>query len=103
MIQPRRTSEKATRSVRSITYGTCRTSIQSPHNQIAKVCRELSINAEENRLYAEAAELNYWAMDAQRKEHRGGTFAPWTLIWWYWALSGYGERHIRSALWLAGI
>jgi len=77
--------------------------IQSPHNQIAKVCRELSINAEENRLYAEAAELNYWAMDAQRKEHRGGTFAPWTLIWWYWALSGYGERHIRSALWLAGI
>lgn len=75
----------------------------SPHSLLAKACRELSINAEENRRYAEATELNYWALDAQRKELRGSIFAPWTLIWWYWALSGYGERHLRSALWLAGI
>jgi hypothetical protein len=33
----------------------------------------------------------------------GDAFAPWRLIWWYWALSGYGERTWRSALWIVGI
>jgi hypothetical protein len=42
-------------------------------------------------------------MDAQRKAKRGSAFAPWRLIWWYWALSGYGERTWRSGLWLIGI
>jgi hypothetical protein len=42
-------------------------------------------------------------MEAQRKQVTGSTFAPWKLIWWYWLLSGYSERHIRAALWLAVI
>jgi len=41
-------------------------------------------------------------MDAQRKENWASAFALWRLIWWYWALSGYGERTWRSAIWLVG-
>jgi uncharacterized protein YjbI with pentapeptide repeats len=70
--------------------------VRSPHSLLSKACRELSINAEQNRLYPEASGFNYWAMDARRKEVSGSNFAPWRLVWWYWILSGYGERHIRA-------
>jgi hypothetical protein len=42
-------------------------------------------------------------MDAKRREKRASAFSPWRLIWWYWALSGYGERTWRSSIWLIGI
>jgi hypothetical protein len=78
---------------------------QTPNvlGMLAKVYRCLAVNAEEYRRYMEAAEFRYWAMDAERRRIGGGAFAPWSLTWWYWALSGYGERPVRSLVWLAGI
>jgi uncharacterized protein YlaI len=73
------------------------------HTLLAQACQRLAANAEENRDHAHASGFNYWAMDAQRKAKRASDFAPWRLLWWYWALSGYGERTWRSAIWLVGI
>ena len=75
----------------------------SPYTLLAQACQRLAANAEENRNHLHASEFNYWAMDAQRKLQQASVFAPWRLIWWYWALSGYGERTWRSAMWLVGI
>jgi len=77
--------------------------VESPHSMLAQACQRLATNAEENREYPLANEFHYWSMEAQRKTIRGSAFAPWRLIWWYWALSGYGERRIRAAMWLVGI
>jgi hypothetical protein len=77
--------------------------VESPHELLAKDCRALSINAEENRDYPTANEFHYWSMEAQRKEIPGSAFAPWKLIWWYWLLSGYSERHVRAVVWLVVI
>ncbi len=75
----------------------------SPYTLLAQACQRLAANAEENRDYAHASSFNYWAMEAQRKDKRASAIAPWRLIWWYWVLSGYGERTWLAAAWLVGI
>lgn len=77
--------------------------VESPYALLKQACQRLAANAEENRIHSHASGFNYWAMDAQRKEKWASAFAPWRLIWWYWALSGYGERTGRSGMWLLGI
>jgi hypothetical protein len=77
--------------------------VDKPYTLLAQACQRLAANAEENRNYLHASVFNYWAMDVQRREKWASAFAPWRLIWWYWAFSGYGERTWRSALWLVGI
>jgi hypothetical protein len=77
--------------------------VESPYTLLAQTYRRLAANAEENRNHLHASAFNYWAMDVQRKGKWAGVFAPWRLIWWYWVLSGYGERSWRPALWLVGI
>jgi uncharacterized protein YjbI with pentapeptide repeats len=77
-----------------------------PYGLLAKACRELAVNAEESRVYSEASKFNYWAMEAQRKEKQASTFAPWSLTWWYFLLSGYGEKPFKALraliiVWLA--
>jgi hypothetical protein len=57
--------------------------------------RQLAVNAEENNRYEEAANFRYMAMDARRIE-RGFIENLFSLGWWYWALSGYGERVWRA-------
>jgi hypothetical protein len=69
---------------------------------LAITCRQLAINAEENHRYEEASRFRYWAMDARRLEKWRG-FAFWSLSWWYWAASGYGERIFRASLMLLGV
>lgn len=74
------------------------------HRLLGIACRRLAINAEENNRYREASWFRYTAMDAQRKRHRRG-FGFWTLDWWYWVVSGYGERAWQAfvvllAIWL---
>jgi uncharacterized protein YjbI with pentapeptide repeats len=60
--------------------------------------RQLAVNAEENNRYEEAANFRYMAMEMKR-------FARWRKIdffrlsWWYWLLSGYGER-VERAFWI---
>jgi uncharacterized protein YjbI with pentapeptide repeats len=75
----------------------------APHYLLARTCRELAINAEDSHDYMSASKFNYWALDAQRRELSVGAFAPWRLLWWYWLLSGYSERHVRPALWIVAI
>jgi len=77
--------------------------VASPHTLLAQACRRLSANAEESREYPLANEFHYWSMEAQRKKMPRYNISPWRLIWWYWALNGYGERHIRAAVWLIAI
>lgn len=76
--------------------------VSSPYTLLSQACQRLAANAEENRNHGHASGFNYWAMDAKRREKRASAFAPWRLLWWYWALSGYGERTWRSAIWLVG-
>jgi uncharacterized protein YjbI with pentapeptide repeats len=53
--------------------------------------RQLAVNAEENNRYEEAADLRFLAMETKRLSH--WRKIDWLrLSWWYWLLSGYGER-----------
>lgn len=79
-----------------------RMKVLAPHRLLARVCRQLAINEEENHRYEEASSLRYMAMEVRRLEHWKG-FAPWTLRWWYWFASGYGERVRQGFVVLIGV
>jgi hypothetical protein len=76
--------------------------VLSAHRLLAVACRNLAANAEENQRYEEASNFRYMAMEARRLERWRG-FAFWTLGWWYWLASGYGERIGRAFFMLLGI
>ena len=64
-------------------------------NQLLEITfRQLAVNAEENNRYEEAANFRYMAMEVNRLQRR--KFDPIRLRWWYWLLSGYGERVRRA-------
>ena len=95
-----------------------------PYSDLANACRELAINAEENREYSTANELHYWALSAERKtkterslvtkalEPYFKTLKPYfnktqatlkksnLINQVYWALSGYGDRPFRAFAWI---
>lgn len=67
--------------------------------------RQLAVNAEENNRYEQAAELRYLAMEVARSM-RWRRIDWLRLSWWYWLLSGYGEKVRRAfavllAVWIA--
>jgi hypothetical protein len=70
--------------------------------RLAKAYRDLAVNSEEEHRYREASDFRYSSMEAQRFAKNDGR-AFWTLHWWYWAASGYGERIGRAALFLVGL
>ncbi len=71
--------------------------VSSPYRLLAIAYRQLAVNAEENHRYREAAEFRYGSMDLLRLEQwRGMVF--WRLAWWYWLVSGYGERITLAAV-----
>lgn len=70
-------------------------SVPYPYKLLAKTCRQLAINEEENHRYEEASELRYLSMEAKRLEDFGN-LDFWKLHWWYWLSSGYGERWKRA-------
>lgn len=57
--------------------------------------RQLAVNSEENNRYEEAANFRYMAMEIKRK-NRWRKIDLLRLSWWYWLLSGYGERVQRA-------
>jgi hypothetical protein len=69
---------------------------------LAVACRRLAANAEENNLYWRASSFRYLAMNVERLD-TGRGFALWTVDWWYWLASGFGERAGRAFLVLLGI
>src|SRR6266403_4290810 len=57
--------------------------------------RQLAVNAEENNRYEQAADLRYLAMEVARSMR--WRKVDWLrLSWWYWLLSGYGEKVRRA-------
>jgi hypothetical protein len=62
---------------------------------LAITLRQLAVNAEENNRYEEAASFRYMAMEVKRLERRY-IENLFSLSFWYWALSGYGERVQRA-------
>ncbi len=72
------------------------------HTLLARACRHLAVNAEENHRYEEAALFRYWAMDVRRRERWRG-LAVWKLSWWFWVASGYGERIGQAFVVLLGV
>lgn len=102
--------------------------VSSPHRLLSIAYRQLALNAEENHRYDEASQFRYQTMAARRRE-RWHDFAAWRswlrwlsdrwnrisrhriilflrrdrLHWFYWILSGYGERVFRGFVALAGI
>jgi hypothetical protein len=81
-----------------------RKKLQQPHRRLAIAYSRLASNAEENNRYSQASDFRYQAMDTQRRE-KGSGFAFWTLDWWYWLASGYGESVLQASyillvLWL---
>lgn len=69
---------------------------------LAVACRRLAVNAEENNLYWRASSFRYLAMNVERLD-TGRGFALWTVDWWYWLASGFGERAGRAFLVLLGV
>jgi len=73
---------------------------RSPSGPILELAyRQLAVNAEENNRYEQAADLRYLAMEVARSMR--WRRVDWLrLSWWYWLLSGYGERVRRAFGWL---
>jgi uncharacterized protein YjbI with pentapeptide repeats len=59
--------------------------------------RQLAVNAEENNRYGQAADLRYLAMEVARRM-RWRRVDIFNLAFWYWILSGYGEKVRRAFL-----
>ncbi len=62
---------------------------------LAIACRRLAVNAEESNIYWRASSFRYLAMNVERLD-TGRGFAFWTVDWWYWLASGFGERISRA-------
>ena len=72
------------------------------YGRLSEAYRDLAVNSEEERRYRDASDFRYASMEALRMAKNNGR-AFWTLHWWYWAASGYGERIRRAALFLFGL
>lgn len=57
--------------------------------------RQLAVNAEDSNRYEQAADLRYLAMEVARSM-RWRRIDWLRLSWWYWLLSGYGEKVRRA-------
>jgi len=76
--------------------------ITTPHELLGIACRQLADNMEADHLYEDASRFRFMAMEARRLGTWKG-FVPWRLSWWYWLVSGYGERTLRAFGILAGV
>jgi len=76
--------------------------ISRPNRLLEIVSRQLAVNADENNRYEEASKFRLMANDTKRLEKFRG-FTPWTLHWWYWLSSSYGESWRRALTVLAGV
>jgi len=72
-------------------------SVENHHRLLSIACRQLATNAEDNNRYGDAAQFRYASMDARRLEKWRG-WDIFTMDWWYWLVSGYGERIPRAMI-----
>lgn len=59
-------------------------------------CRQLADNYEENNHFEQASNFRRMAYESKRLEEFRG-FKIWSLHWWYWLSSFYGESWARAA------
>jgi hypothetical protein len=67
---------------------------------LAQTYRELAVNAKDNNRQSEASAFHYDAQDTLRQNNSWIVLSP---RWWYWLLSGYGQRPGRAFLALVAI
>jgi hypothetical protein len=65
-------------------------------------CRQLADNYEENNHFEQASIFRQMANESKRLEEYKG-FKVWSLHWWYWLSSFYGERWMRALAVLGSI
>lgn len=65
-------------------------------------CRQLADNYEENNHFEQASIFRQMANESKRLEEYKG-FKIWSLHWWYWLSSYYGERWKRALVVLLAI
>jgi hypothetical protein len=76
--------------------------------EIEQLYLRLQKNFEDNKLYAEAGDFYIGAMEMRRKQLAGDKTKAWrwlrqnifSLISWYRYFSFFGERYLRTAIWM---
>jgi hypothetical protein len=64
--------------------------IKFRHTLLDGTCLQLAANQENVKNFNRASKFRFMALEARRKSYFHG-FRPWTLHWWYFASSFYGE------------
>lgn len=72
------------------------------HKLLTKTCWQLANNHEEMKSFPKASNFRKFANESKRLEDYNG-WKVWSLHWWYWLSSFYGESPLRAGLVLAGI
>ncbi|HEV7645388.1 MAG TPA: pentapeptide repeat-containing protein [Pyrinomonadaceae bacterium] len=71
--------------------------VREPRRLLEIAYRQLANNAEENGRYEEASKFRLMASETKRLEYYRG-WKVWSLHWWYWLSSFYGESWIRASI-----
>lgn len=75
---------------------------ENPHALLTKACWQLADNHEESKSFADASLFRQFACESRRLKNPW-YLQPFTLLWWYYAVSFYGERWTRAFFMLIGI
>lgn len=70
----------------------------NPHALLTKTCLQLAENYDSNKDYETSSLFWKMANDSKRYSEYWG-YKIWSLNWWYWLLSFYGESWKRAAFW----
>ncbi len=73
-----------------------RKNYKEPSRLFEIACWQLASNAEENNRYEEASKFRLMANETKRLEYYKG-WNIWSLHWWYWLSSRYGENWAWAA------
>lgn len=77
-------------------------SFPHPHKLLTKTCWQLADNHEEMKSFPKASLFRQMANESKRREDYKG-WKIWSLHWWYWLSSFYGERPLQALIILLGI
>lgn len=75
---------------------------ENPNALLTKTCWQLADNYEESKSFPKASVFRKMANESKRLEDYKG-WKVWSLDWWYWLSSFYGESPLRAGLVLTGI
>jgi hypothetical protein len=76
---------------------------ENPNALLTKTCWQLADNHEESKSFAKSSLFRQFANQSRRLEERARYLQPFSLHWWYYAVSFYGESWWRAFVVLIGI